>query len=328
MRSCSVCSTSPITAAFPRALSLALEVSEAPAGAAEALGLLLEGFCRSSCPEVAWRSSGLTGDGFPVEIAFTEADASFRYTVDVAGPETDVGERLYRAECLLERLGSPLPEDWSARLRRMQEEGQLRWGVWMGGRHSAEGARFKLYTEVPEGSREAWSLAADRLGAAPLLLRGSLVPRFVGVEPATRRIEIYFRVPRLEVWEVERLLGRTGLAERWPDLRELMERAFERPLGETIPGRFGGFSLSIPSEGPPTFTLFVACVVAFGGDGTTRRRLLELTGERGCRLGDYARVSEPLATRTGPRTAHLFAGFTIAAQGPAVLSVGLRPPEP
>lgn len=323
-----MCSTSPVTAAFPCALSRALEVSEAPAGAAEALGLLLDGFCRSSCPEVAWQSSRLTGDGFPVEVAFTEADASFRYTVEVAGPETDTRARLSRAERLLERLGSPLPEEWSARLRRMQEEGQLCWGVWMGGRHSAEGARFKLYAEVPEGSREAWFLVADRLGTAPLLLRGGLAPRFIGVEPATGRIEVYFRVPRLEVWEVERLLGRAGLAKRWPDLRELVERAFERSLGETVPGRFGGFSFSSPPEGPPAFTLFLACVVAFGGDGTTRRRLLELTGERGRRLGAYARVSEPLADRTGPRTAHLFVGFTVAAQGPAILSVGLRPPEP
>ena len=323
-----MCPTSAATAAFPRSLSRALEVSGAPAGAAEALGLLLEEICCSPSPEPAWRSSGLTGDGFPVEIAFTEAEASFRYTVEVAGPETDAGARLSRAERLLERLGSPLPEEWSARLRRMQSEGPLHWGAWMGGRHSAESARFKLYAEVPEGSREAWSLVADRLGPAPLLLRGGLAPRFVGVEPATRRLEVYFRVPRLEVWEVERLLGRVGLAERWPDLHELVEQAFGRPLGETVPGRFGGFSVSSPPEGPPAFTLFVACVVAFGGDGTTRRRLLELTGERGSRLGEYARVSEPLATRTGPRTAHLFAGFTVAARGPAVLSVGLRPPEP
>jgi hypothetical protein len=323
-----VCPTSTATTTFPRALSRVLEVSEAPAGAAEGLGFLLERVCRSPWPEVAWRSSALTGDGFPVEIAFTEAEASFRYTVEIAGPETDRRERLCLAERLLGRLGPPLPEAWSARLRRMQGEGQLRWGAWMGGRHAVEGARFKLYAEVPEGSREAWSLVADRLGPAPLLLRGGLAPRLVGVEPATRRSEIYFRAPRLEVWEVERLLGRAGLAERWPDLRELVERAFGRPLGETVPGRFGGFSLSSPPEGPPAFTLFVACVVAFGGDGTTRRRLLELTGERGCRLGTYAQVSEPLATRTSPRTAHLFAGFTVAARGPAVLSVGLRPPEP
>src|SRR5262245_59487706 len=85
--------------ALTRALRVFAEHSSALARRAEAsLGVLLNGV-RSSCwPEVAWQFSQLTGDGFPVEFAFSSADDVLRYTVEVAGPELPNSRRLGCAE--------------------------------------------------------------------------------------------------------------------------------------------------------------------------------------------------------------------------------------
>ena len=317
-------------ASLPPALSRAVEVLAAPAGAGEALALLLAGVHDSPWPEVAWRFSRLTGDGFPAELAFTSADpASFRYTVEVAGPEIAEEDRLARAEALLECLGSPpLPEPLGARLRRMQKGGApLRWGAWIGGRHSAGGSRLKLYLETPEDAPAVRAFLEERLGPDPLLPRQGLIYKGVGVEPATGRLEVYLGIPRLEVWEVERLLGKTGLAGRGEDLFALLGRALGRPFRETVPGLFG-VSLTFGLEDPsPTFALFAACPALFGGDGAARIRLLGLAAELDWNLDGYAKLTEPLAGRTGPQTAHGVAAFAVAARGPATLGFSVRPPE-
>lgn len=74
-----------------QAVTRVARLSPEPAARAEAsLDLILEGI--SSWQEVAWRFSGLTYDGFPVEFAFS-ADNTIRYVAEVSGPEVDSADR-------------------------------------------------------------------------------------------------------------------------------------------------------------------------------------------------------------------------------------------
>ena len=51
-----------------------------------------------------WQSSCLTGDGFPVEFAFSASDQSLRYTVDVMPERFGAGSRLEEGVNFLQRL--------------------------------------------------------------------------------------------------------------------------------------------------------------------------------------------------------------------------------
>ena len=125
----------------------------------EALARLLGGVCRSRWPEVAWSFSHLTATGFPVEFSWSSsADGAVRYTCEVAGPEADPADRLMQARRLLEELSRhALPDDFFDSLRELQKLGDLSYGAWVGGRHTARGDDFKLYSEVPgdDGARVA-----------------------------------------------------------------------------------------------------------------------------------------------------------------------------
>ena len=57
------------------------------ARARASLAIVLDPLQRSTWPEVAWQFSRLTGDGTPVELAFTSDGADVRYIAEVAGPE-------------------------------------------------------------------------------------------------------------------------------------------------------------------------------------------------------------------------------------------------
>ena len=301
------------------------------ARATKTLDILLAGVYASPWKEVAWAFSRLTGDGFPVEFAFSCDDEALRYTAEIAGPEQDNAERLDCAEQLLLQLGAPpLPETTRAALHNVQKGRALEFGAWIGGRHGADGDRYKLYVEVPRaGSPEDSRLVQSLLGEKPLLPGRSLQLLMIGHEPGSSRIELYFRIGRLEPWEVELLLQRAHLASRKEELLSFLEEAHGYSAQQTLPGTNLGCSFSISTPGgPPVLSLFAYARSIFGGDMRTRQRLIELGALRGWDLRSYARLSEPLALRNDWRTLHGMVSFVVPPQGSLVLHIGLRPPEP
>jgi hypothetical protein len=299
------------------------------ARAMAALNVLLEGIYSSPWQEVAWVFSRLTGDGFPIEFTFSSADEEIRYAIEVAGPEMNEAQRLSHAERLLQRLGVSLPKQVSTLLHRVQEDGSLLYGAWIGGRHNQDGDRYKLYVEVPTaGSEEGKRLIHTLLGEDPLLPNRVVQLRMIGYDLNSSRTELYFRTKGLETWEIGLLLRRVGLFSRELDLIDLLEEANGRPVQPTLLGASYGFSFSIPPDGePPIFSLFTAARTIFGGDGRIRRRLLALGKQRNWQFRNYAQMSEPLSDRSDWRTNHGMVSFVVPPQGPLVLHIGLRPPE-
>lgn len=305
------------------------------ARAACALDLVLAGVRRSTWPEVAWRFSHLTGDGYPLELAFTTYDRSLRYTAEVAGPEVDPVRRLAIALDLLPRLGAPpVPPHLLAGFEALQAGGALRYGAWLGGRHAPPGAArdsYKLYVEVPPHAPQAAAFVAGWLGDVSNLAGRHLTLRMLGCDLRTGYLELYLRIDRLARWEIERLLHCLGLGGQSAPLLELLEAAFGRPLPGDLPTANVGLSFVVDgaarSAGPlPVFSLFFGTRAVFGADGVARRRLLTLAAERGWSLPGYAEISAPLAAGAGPHMLHGLVAFSVGHAGPPALGIGLSPP--
>ncbi|MFC5700234.1 hypothetical protein ACFPVX_02975 [Cohnella faecalis] len=332
----------PIEIAFERYRA---ESPEPAKRAAAALKRLLAGVERSLWPEVAWQFSSLTGDGFPVELAFTSTGEAIRYVVDPSGPEIDSSMRLRRALAVIEELRGTNSSATTERIRpsfagagdfyshaerllRIQSSGGgLAYGAWIGGRHDSDGDRFKLYAEVPQGSStEADEWVRSVLGDRPLLLGRPPILRMVGLEPDSGRIEWYFRVERMEPWEISRIMGMLGKSEQGEQLLGLVEEFAERSVATSLPCTRNGFSISTDANGAPSvFSLFCLAKRLAGGDGRIRGKLLNIAARRGWPLKHYEAISAPLADREGTRTKHGILSFVAAPENSVQLHVGLRP---
>jgi hypothetical protein len=299
------------------------------ARAESALRVLLAGVRASAWPEVAWRFSRLTTSGYPVEFACTSADSALRYTVEVAGPEVAEADRLSRALVLLARLGTPSPPTpLLAELTRIQADGDLRYGAWIGGRHDATTDRFKVYVETPhpESSRIA-ALVVRLVGRAVVLESRQVRLLMVGYDPTAARTELYFRADGLETWELGRALARAGLNHRLPDLLALLGRAVGRAAEGPLRAWPLGFSLSLPTgEGEVFFSLYTFAHTMFGTDSDVRRRLLALARRQGWDLGHYAVLTEHLIADAASPNCHGMVGFTVGPRDAPHIHVGLRPP--
>jgi len=306
---------------------------QSPALAERAIGaleIILEGIYTSSWSEVAWEFSRLTGGGFPLEFTFSSSDQAIRYAAEVAGPEVAETERLHRATRLISRLGmNPPSETLICSLSRIQSAGPLRYGAWIGGRHSGFGDRYKLYAEVPPAAHCANDLVQQLFGAEPLLSQRTPKLVMIGCDVETSRIEFYFQVTGLEPWEVGGLLRRTNLASRQTELLNLIEETYGRSLERGLPGSRLGFSFSVaPGKMSTAFSIVCYAGVVGGGDKSIRRRLLALAETKGWDFSSYELISAPLAGRNIWATYHTMMTFSVAAEGPPVLQIGLRPPEP
>jgi hypothetical protein len=294
------------------------------------LAAILQWTKDSTWPEVAWSFSSLTGDGFPLEFTFSLAEGTVRYTAEAAGAEVAETDRLERASELIKRLsGLSTPDEIMTLLKAVQASEPLSYGAWISGRHGIDNDRYKLYVEVPRTARlAAQHLLGNILGEEPLLESRAMQFRMIGYEPGRQRIECYFQVASLESWELARLLRRANLSSRHTELLELLEEVTGRPAQPNIPGENLGCSYSFALDGSPTiFSLFVYARSVFGGDASIRRNLLELGKRRGWNLLAYEKLSEPLVSRTGPKTRHGMLAFIIPPEGSLLLHVGIRPPE-
>jgi hypothetical protein len=317
--------------AFDRAIEriLALRGDAVGLRARESLRLLLHGVHNSAWPEVAWKFSQLTGDGFPLEFTFSSQDDEIRYTCEAAGPEMAAPDRLPYARNLLADCGAAADEGQFASLSSLQTMGPLSFGTWVGGRHGPRGDSYKFYVECPAPySPAADQRIAELAGTRDLLSSRATDLRIIGYEPARSRMEFYFKTAGLEPWEVILLMRRFGLEERQAELFDLLGKAWGKPVRDRLPSDSAGFSFAVdPDHGPVAFSLHSYARSVFGGDARIRRHVLELAQQMGWNFAAYEAVSAPLANRDKVSTFHGIVSFTVAAGRQPVLQIGLRPPE-
>jgi hypothetical protein len=320
------------------ALDVLTESTSAAAGrVSAALRVLLRRSYASGGPQ-AWSFSRLTGDGFPLEFAFTTSDAQLRYTADPGGFGLPAAENLDDAVGLLAELGQPAPDPrLLAHLKASQQSAtRLSYGVWVGGRHvvapgnnrHAPADCFKLYVEMPESSLESHLPFITTYLNLPSRMIGRPVQlRMVGLEPTTGRIEFYFRIRHLQAGALPLLLQSAGLQQRAGELTDFIEQAYGHPLTERIPGGSVGFSYSlIPGSETIGFTLFLFTRLLWGGDVRIRSRFGERLQEVGQDPSAYWRFSAPLAKRDVYETYHGLLGLTMGPHTPIHLTLGVRPP--
>jgi hypothetical protein len=316
--------------------TLGLVATTAPSLAARVqatLDILLADVAHSQAQEQAWKFSLLTKRGFPFELTWASHDDSLRYTVEVAGPEIDLRQRLTQAARLLAALGAQ-PAQVVDRLRAVQATGTLEWGTWLGVRHQAGGDRYKIYVQVPEDSAcQAEELVRGFLGAEPVLPPGAAQLVAIGQELGSARIEFYYRVKHLGLayWEVGYLMRRVGLAARQVDLLGLVEDIRGYTLDQRrppLPEGTYGISLSVMADGrSPVCSIFTFPGSLIGGDGAIRRALLQLSQRRGWNFDAYAALTEPLSGLRKDRH-HDAIAFVVAERGEPGLHISLSPPEP
>ena len=319
--------------AVKRAADLFGQRSPVPASRAfSALKIILQGVYHSNWSEVAWEFSNLTAGGFPLEFTFSSKnDNTIRYAAEVAGPELAEIKRLHWAAQMLAILGANRPsETMMAMLSQIQTSGTLRYGAWMGGRHCADNDRYKLYVEIPsDNSTAANDLIKQFLGVTPLLSQKTPQLVMVGYEPASSRVEFYFQVKGLELWEVGILLRQVDLTSRQTDLLGLIGLFYNRQIKDSLPGGTQiGFSFSITQDRRnPVFSIFTYAGSLCGSDKNIRCKILELAHKEGWDFENYARLSEPLANHSTWMTYHTMMTFCVAAEGMPIFNIGLRPPD-
>jgi hypothetical protein len=310
------------------------------ARASKTLGVLLrranEFGARSEADHhLAWGFSTLTGDGFPLEIAFTTADAHLRYTVDPGGPDLPPAQRLANAAELLAELGRALQPHRLEELKTWQSAAsaeELRYGAWVGVRHSVKSLsdRFKLYVEIPASVPLPKNLLVAAHLNPPLRLPERAVQlRMLGLDAETGQEEYYYRVNDLSSIMLPQLLVPAGLRARADELLNFVELAYGHSLREPdarIPGESVGFSYAVSPEGNPVaFTLFLFTHLIWGGDMHIRERFCERLQSAGLDSQPYWHITAPLAECDRYQTYHSLLGFVLAGDAPIHLSLGLRP---
>lgn len=316
----------PVTVALDR-ISPADPVAAQRAG--EALSVLLAGVRGSCWPEIAWRYSRLGAGGCPIEFSFTSADPALRYTVESSGPETAPAECLPNALRHIRRLvpDAEVPGELAVLIENAQAAADLRWGAWVGARHSASGSSYKLYAELPRRA------TAAQLAGWPFRLMTSPLPGHearlegLGYDLSRRKAELYYRASRLDMNGLRLLLGRAGLGARQADLLDLLGEVLGRPARAHLPSLRFGFSLATgPTGGERVVSLFCYTYEALGDDARCRSRILSVAERRGLTLGAYPEMSALLMTASG-RHRHTVIAVSVGVGGPPVLTVALSPPD-
>ncbi|MBI1180085.1 MAG: hypothetical protein GC201_05965 [Alphaproteobacteria bacterium] len=282
--------------------------------AGRALGATLGATRRSRWPEVAWRASSLTNTGYPVEMSWSSRDASVRWTAEAAGPDTPEADRLTSALGVLQGLGvnTDVP-DWLV----PQADRPLRFGAWIGGRHDGERDRYKLYVDMAGTELPVELLRPSILHAIP----PRIVWRMAGVDAGAGTIELYGRLQKPEIWEIERLLIRCGMDSA--AVIALASQLTGLPCEDYLLPGTAGLSLAMLDGRLIAAGFFVQAGPLLGGDAAVSRTLRDLA----CRYGWDTAIYEAVLGKGGGdgHGRHGMIGFGVAADGKPWMQVGLRP---
>jgi hypothetical protein len=266
-----------------------------------------------------WRGSRLTGDGFPVEFSFSTADDRLRFTVEPGAPSLDPAHRIEIAMDILRHAGAPIPTGIARSFRSLQHTGALEYGAWIGCRVAEGGAAFKLYAEVPEKT-EPIPFFGPRL----VLPDRTVTTRMVAYSPGTKAFETYARVPSLEPRHVPALLAPAGLQHQAGEFLEFLVGAYGFSIRGRVPGPSVGVSYTTVGAETTRVTLYLVARVLWGSDSRIRREFVRVATPQGWNADAYLRLTDPIATREGWRTAHGLLGVTLDACTQS-LSIGVRP---
>jgi hypothetical protein len=150
----------------------------------------------------------------------------------------------------------------------------------------------------------------------------------LGYHGAAGRTELYYDASHLRPGEIATLLSRVGLKARANDVLQVLQRAYDRPIGYELPGNDFGFSYSLSAQGGPVIcSLYTFAISIFGGDAKIRAGLLRLASSQGWNFSLYERMSEPLVHRRGFITCHTVFGVVVSGPEPPSIVFGLTPPE-
>lgn len=274
----------------------------------------------------AWSSARLTGNGFPVEFAFTTADDRLRYTVEPAGPDDGPRRRFEVAAGLLGMLsGSDLPEEPADALRWLQSRRELTYGAWLGGRHGPTDDEFKIYVEAPEAD------GPDELPfdlPRPHPSGGIPRRRMIAYSPTARQYEVYYHLDALESYQLPRLLAPCGLESRTEELLDYLVEAYGRSFRAGQLGKSVGVSYTARASGEArSVTLFFFAGAFWGSDARIRQEFGRLSRAMGWDDSRYQRLTAELATCQTWKTFHGIFGVTLGRGGHLSISAGVRPPE-
>jgi hypothetical protein len=319
---------STVTATARRALPPEVEhvLASFPAAVATRAGTMVRAALADRITDPgpdAWRGSRLTGDGFPVEVAFSTTDDRLRLTVEPGTRSTAPGDRLDRVDEALRRCtGKNLADPLRHRLATLQVSGPLRYGAWLGCRVGTGAPAYKVYAEVPEGR------PPGRGWPVPLALPDRTVAvRMVAVGATGEPVETYLRVPSLQPEHLPAVLAPVGLGDRSAWLLGYIEEVYGHAVRDRVPGPSVGISYVLGAA-QPQVSLHLYARAVWGGDARIRRGFSRAAQALGWDARAYEEVSAPLAERDEWRTYHGLLGITIPADGPPALTIGLRPVVP
>lgn len=287
----------------------------------------------SSDEQARWTGGMLNGTGAPLEFSFATFADDLRYTVDVGRPSPQTS--LARMDAMLDELGSEgRQREITARFGHLQESASLRWGAWLGVRHRKKdaGTSFKIYAETPpEETGAASDLVAEYLGSVPVLSCPAPSLMLVGMSPGSDRCEFYFELtaPRLELVDLDRLMGHVGLEGRKQELLGMM-RSFDfrgESRSDALPDAQYGFSYSVlPGRREGVFSIMAFAADLAGGDGLVRRQFILAARRRNWSVGGYASLTEPVAERFFRSTYHNMISFVVGQTPMAGLQISVSPP--
>jgi hypothetical protein len=297
----------PLEAALTR---LRLVVPEATDRAERALETALTATWSSCWPEVAWRASSLTNTGFPVELSWSSRETAVRWTAEPAGPEIAMRERLSAALTVLRTLGvdGDVP-DWLVP-RRDQE---FRFGAWIGGRHDALRDRYKLYVDLA-GTDVPRALVLEGVPSRTIW-------RMAGIEIGTGILELYGRLAKPEIWEVENLLVRAGLKPA--PIIEIAAHLTGSARAESLLPGTGGLSLAMLGGHVVAAGFLVHASALLGSDESIAGKLRELARHYSWNIALYDALLGQAPTR--PPTRHGMIGFGVRDDVSAWMQIGIRP---
>jgi hypothetical protein len=274
----------------------------------------LEPVARSSWPDVAWRFSRLTGDGTPIEFAFTDT-GEIRATIEVAGPETPDTVRLAMA------LSALPATKWPSVLVGLHDTANsLRWGAWRSVRWKPnDSERYgKVYAEWP-ADRETPPAWHRFVGDGQL--------RFIGWEPVHGRTELYVRSPgRVDLDELGLRAARCGIVGFVASVSDVIERISGRRPDRVFESGQTGWSITLRPDGEPVaIGALIAARAACGGERRIRPALLAAADHYGWNIDGYRNATSALAAGAYRAQVHGFVAIAADRRGRRGFQIGIRP---